>query len=80
MEHSISFYISIDYADRLLSLKVEKGEYGLPPLTLMVKPLMVLYHGRAGRHFRRIIFDQLKLNPSNFSHVVRTAVNESMLK
>ncbi|KAI8884441.1 dihydrouridine synthase, partial [Backusella circina FSU 941] len=70
----------LDYADRLLSLKLEKGDYGLPPLTLMVKPLMALYHGRTGRHFRQIIFDQLKQSPSDFGQVVRAAVNESKLK
>lgn len=70
----------VDYADKLYSTRLDKDEYGLPPLTLMVRPLMALYKGKKGRIFRREIQNTLKSDtPSNqFSTLVTNALNKSV--
>lgn len=71
-------YINIykDYADRLYSKRLEKDEYGLPPATLMVRPLMPLFKGRQGRNFRRNIQEKLKHDklPSVFSSIISASL------
>ncbi|KAK4510902.1 uncharacterized protein ATC70_000011 [Mucor velutinosus] len=71
----------LDYADRLYSTRLDKEDYGLPPLTLMVRPLMALYKGKKGRIFRREIQNTLKSDtPSNqFSTLVTNALNKSVV-
>jgi tRNA-dihydrouridine synthase A len=70
----------IDYADRLYSTPVDKSEYGLPPLTIMVKPLMSLFKAKQGRQFRRNIQNTLKstTNPIHFSTIVTDALKQSL--
>jgi tRNA-dihydrouridine synthase A len=69
----------LDYADKLYSTRLEKDEYGLPPATLMVRPLMPLYKGRIGRNFRRNIQEKLKhdTKPSLFSALVSTSLSSA---
>lgn len=66
----------LDYADKLYSTRLDKDEYGLPPATLMVRPLMPLYKGRLGRLFRRHVQDKLKhdTKPHLFSTLVSDAL------
>ncbi|KAG2196199.1 hypothetical protein INT47_004725 [Mucor saturninus] len=66
----------LDYADRLYSKRLDKDEYGLPPATLMVRPLMPLFKGRQGRNFRRNIQEKLKHDklPSVFSSIVSSSL------
>ncbi|KAI8997835.1 dihydrouridine synthase-domain-containing protein [Pilobolus umbonatus] len=69
----------LDYTDKLLSLPLDKEDYGLPPFTLLVKPIMMLYSGRVGRNFRRILTEQLKSKPSphSFPSLVRNSLIQS---
>lgn len=73
--------IEKDFADRLYSTRICDDEYGLPPMTLMVRPLMALYKGKQGRNFRRHIQHDLKSNPllSQFPSLVTNALNKSVL-
>lgn len=59
-----------------------KDEYGLPPATLMVRPLMPLYKGREGRNFRRHMQEKLKrdkLPTTQFSNLVSTSLMQSKI-
>lgn len=78
IDQIISDYL--DYADRLYSTPVDKSDYGLPPLTLMVKPLMSLFKAKQGRQFRRNIQNTLKstTDPSRFSTIVTNTLKESL--
>lgn len=71
----------IDYVDKLYSRPISKDEYGLPPATLMVRPLMPLYKGRQGRNFRRHIQEKLKHDklPTQFSNLVSTSLMQSKI-
>lgn len=71
----------LDYSDRLLSLPLDKEDYGIPPLTLLVKPIMMLYSGRVGRNFRRHLSDSLKSKPSPylFPQVVKDSLKKSLI-
>ncbi|CAO3692184.1 unnamed protein product [Rhizopus stolonifer] len=68
------------YTDKLLSLKLDGNDYGLPPFTMLVKPLTMLYSGKMGRNYRRVIGLKLKQNnsssPEAFRSVVLDAINE----
>lgn len=73
----------IDYADRLYSTtQTDVSNYGLPPLTIMVKPLMSLFKGKQGRIFRKSIQETLKsaTNPSQFPSIVTNALKQSLIK
>ncbi|KAG1047817.1 hypothetical protein G6F43_009759 [Rhizopus delemar] len=82
IEHIIDDYLY--YTDALLSLKVDKDDYGLPPFTTLVKPLTMLYSGKMGRNYRRIISQRLKQHnsssPEAFRSVVLGAINDSTIK
>lgn len=81
--HQLYLYLFIDYTDALLSLKIDKDDYGLPPFTTLVKPLTMLYSGKMGRNYRRIISQRLKQHnsssPEAFRSVVLGAINDCKL-
>ncbi|CEG84575.1 hypothetical protein RMATCC62417_18356 [Rhizopus microsporus] len=53
LEKIINEYL--DYTDSLLSLSLDKADYGLPPFTLLLKPLMMLFDGKMGKNYRRLV-------------------------
>ncbi|KAI9477880.1 MAG: dihydrouridine synthase-domain-containing protein [Benjaminiella poitrasii] len=75
IENIIGDYL--DYADRLYSNGNDDNSYGLPPATLMVKPLMSLFTGKQGRDFRRNVQKTLKpdTTPQAFFDIVTNAFN-----
>lgn len=76
----VNSFKTIGYTDKLLSLKLGGNDYGLPPFTMLVKPLTMLYSGKMGRNYRRVINLKLKQNnsssPEAFRSVVLDAINE----
>ncbi|KAF7732567.1 hypothetical protein EC973_003314 [Apophysomyces ossiformis] len=53
-----------DYAETLLSQPLAPG-LRPPPMSILVKPLMMLYGGRQGRLFRNELFEIQKRSPSS---------------
>lgn len=57
-----------------MSLKLDSDIlYGLPPITVLTRPLMMLFTGKPGRLFRRELFSQLQQTPrssQNLRHIV----------
>ncbi|CAO3638850.1 unnamed protein product [Cunninghamella echinulata] len=68
----------LDYSETLLSTKISKDEkYGLPPITILLKPLMMLFQGKQGRSFRRHLFEQLQQSDQS-SRSIRRIVTQSL--
>lgn len=75
--------ISLDYTDSLLSLSLDKTDYGLPPFTLLLKPLMMLFDGKMGKNYRRLVDERRRqtksTSPEDFRSIVLGALNDPRL-
>ncbi|KAG0168020.1 hypothetical protein DFQ30_005388 [Apophysomyces sp. BC1015] len=63
-----------DYAETLLSQPTHPGSR-LPPVSILVKPLMMMYGGRQGRMFRKELFDYQK---GSQSFDIRSVVSNAL--
>ncbi|CEG63496.1 hypothetical protein RMATCC62417_00628 [Rhizopus microsporus] len=81
LEKIINEYL--DYTDSLLSLSLGKTDYGLPPFTLLLKPLMMLFDGKMGKNYRRLVDERRRqtksTSPEDFRSIVLGALNDPRL-